>query len=618
MNSQAKSVPLPGAQCRNHATRLIGPANYPLAYFNNPKAACSTVKNLLYRIQHGVWLDDPLEIHRRIRHQGVLLSKEGFASHRQTARFDRPYTTFTFVREPGRRIYSSFIEKIWATGKYAIPGARNFLVAKMAYTLPPLEAGKPSLDELRRGFKQFLTFVRLGVGPHASDPHWACQYRRLREIEPADHVSFVGRVETFARDMAMILDRAGWPDPSIADCRFNEGPKAPYGFEEVIDDEIATLLVELYGDDYSAFGYRLPTNVQPLQIARSAESPFRGQMLVCRRDRLGMRLAMIVQTWRFAREIGYQTVALWPSGEINREKDQTRAADSYPIEDFFDVPATLKAIGDDSLVFRDDCFRGKETFVDRDLVLVGQFPKRFDRKRSGELPKCMNVDKLAMGLQFTDEKPAVVKRACGELFRKLVPAAAVTRALAVLTEAVGQEPFLAIHVRRGDILRTLRGHIMAAPADPVGELPPELARYARMLNTKVAPLACYRELLAKHQSGVKRIVLFTDSPELANAIQTEFAPSVPLIAVHEVATPDANANQRSLAELLLLTRSNMLIGTQSAFSRVAHMIGLMPFHDAGAVWDSQTKAVATLEEFAADLLDGRPMLRALLHQLLRS
>jgi hypothetical protein len=259
--NQRSSPPPPPKPGQRVPFELIGPDNFPIAYFNMPKAACTTIKNILYFMQHGRWHADPLAIHRAIRFENVILRAGEFANHRRSARFDRPFTVFSFVRSPGLRAYSTFVEKVWATGEYSFPSVRNLLKANYGYRLNALEGGAFECEDVRQGFKSFLRFAadnlegKTGMAPNA---HWAGQYRRLRKLRPFEHVGFVGRVESFEEDMSFVLRKSGWEDVSIARTRFNEGPKPPFGFNDLLDDEIAAAVSELYEEDFQAFDYKPP------------------------------------------------------------------------------------------------------------------------------------------------------------------------------------------------------------------------------------------------------------------------------------------------------------------------------------------------------------------------
>lgn len=240
---------------------LMGPDNYPLAYYNMPKAACTTIKNILFYIQHGSWLPTPILIHKEMK-KGALLRKSEFATHRAKNLARTPYTNFTFVRDPGRRVYSAFVEKIWDDGPYAFPTIRKHLAKKYGYGLPFLtDARDFDPKDVSVAFKIFLRFVAenlAGNSPFPPNPHWASQYQRVRQLPPQDTLNFIGRVETFARDMTIVLNRGGWEDTSIISKRFNEGPSAPCEFASILDDETAAMITELFRQDYLDFGYAPP------------------------------------------------------------------------------------------------------------------------------------------------------------------------------------------------------------------------------------------------------------------------------------------------------------------------------------------------------------------------
>ena len=615
-------------------SELIGPENYPIGYYNMPKAACTTIKNILFYMNWGKWYPDPLAIHHGIRFKGQLLRNREFSAHRQAAKFSKPYIIFTFVREPGRRVYSTFIEKIWATGKYAFPAFREHLEKHHGYKLPALESGNFSIEDVRAGFKQFLKFAALnlnGQTPFGPNPHWGSQFQRVQKLEAADYTSFIGRVESFATDMSFVLQKAGWSDLSITEKRFNEGPKSPFDFNTLMDDEIATLLVRLFANDYLAFSYAPPVSlshalekvtvpvpsippatIPPVPAAATLVTK-KGQVLAGRMDRLGMRLAIILQSWHFARQIGYQTVALWPTKEINREKEAERHDLHYPISDFFDMEASQALIGDDSIVFRDEYFAPKQTFADKDSALAGQFPAKFDRKRIPNLPATIAVNARAVGLRFADEKSDEVRKSCGELFRKLVPTPAVRSAFEDLSAWIGKEPFIAVHIRRGDIMRRVR--LLISEFDPASGPPANTRRYLNMLRSKLAPMSSMVSILKDKEKAPARVVIFSDCDQTAQRLRA-LLPGRECLCVNDRPTPVANDNQRSLAEFLILVDSATLIGTQSAFSRTAHFVGKSRFIDASEVLPPRKNAIALLDELCDDIFAARPALRSACQALL--
>ena len=95
-------------------------ATAPLVYANMPKSGCTTIKNLLYRIDSGAFLDDPLTIHGRPE-----LMVHWKAQPEAIERRLKTDLVFTFVRHPLKRAYSCFNEKIHFRSIYSFGKARD-------------------------------------------------------------------------------------------------------------------------------------------------------------------------------------------------------------------------------------------------------------------------------------------------------------------------------------------------------------------------------------------------------------------------------------------------------------------------------------------------------------
>src|SRR5437762_833738 len=80
-------------------------SNVPLIYLNMPKAACTTIKNQFFFMEHGRYVDEPLDIHS---HDDLLYSRERTPERLQLFRskLKQRHLVFTFVRHPGKRAYS--------------------------------------------------------------------------------------------------------------------------------------------------------------------------------------------------------------------------------------------------------------------------------------------------------------------------------------------------------------------------------------------------------------------------------------------------------------------------------------------------------------------------------
>lgn len=229
---------------------LINSNKTGLSYFNMPKAACTTIKNLLFFLESGEWFSNPIRIHKNIAFQ---------KNHPLKVQENTSNIKFTFVRHPGRRVFSAFIEKIWFSHEYSFPKIRDFLTESHGAILSE-KCSEPSIEHIKIQFKHFLNFVELNVtgkSPFPSNPHWQPQCFRIRALPAKYTLSFIGRVENYAYDMRFLLSRVGVTNLNdVLDKKFNEGPRPPHSYESIIDDEILDKINKIYKNDFLAFGYK--------------------------------------------------------------------------------------------------------------------------------------------------------------------------------------------------------------------------------------------------------------------------------------------------------------------------------------------------------------------------
>lgn len=233
-------------------------ANHPLIYLNVPKAACTTIKNQMYFMEHGRYIDEPLDIHA---HQdGLLRSRQN--TPEVQALFERRlrerHLVFTFVRHPGKRAYSCFSEKIVHESKYSFPKVRDFIVEKYGLALPAADDAGYDVERHRRNFLCFLDFVRdnfAGKTPVRMDAHWGRQSSILHHFQRFFFIDLIGRVESFESQFTGVLDQTPMQHRPDLGVRFNEGPKPPFSYAQIVDAEVAQRLHDLYKDDYDRLGY---------------------------------------------------------------------------------------------------------------------------------------------------------------------------------------------------------------------------------------------------------------------------------------------------------------------------------------------------------------------------
>jgi Sulfotransferase family len=249
-------------------SELMGPRRLPIGYYNMPKAGCSTIKNILFYLEKDRWLENPLDIHLAVSRGNGLLLYENFQRQRLKLEQEKPYFVFTFVRHPGRRVFSAFIEKILCQSRYSMPELTRHLLATSVFThrgqrittieeLPPLE--QIQLEDLRHNFKAFLRFVRYNLNQQTKfipNPHWMSQALRLDSMHGNEKIDFIGRVENFVEDFEHVLRQVGIDKPELAKMRFNEGPKPPFRYEDVLDSNIRAHIRKIYAEDFKRFGYQ--------------------------------------------------------------------------------------------------------------------------------------------------------------------------------------------------------------------------------------------------------------------------------------------------------------------------------------------------------------------------
>lgn len=229
----------------------------PLAYLKIPECASTTIENHLLYVATGAYSARPEDIHR---HPGLRRSREN--SEKVDALITRQLNegafVFTFVRDPGRRAYACFNERIMQTGRQSFLAIRQALERTWGLR-PPAPGEASTLERQRENFAAFLRFVEANLAGDTEfrrDLHWSPQGPLLKQYRKQLKIDLVGKVENFPSDMAMVLHRAGVrriPDVNWIPRKSAEGE---FSFDEVLTPELQTLLDRLYEADYIHLGYR--------------------------------------------------------------------------------------------------------------------------------------------------------------------------------------------------------------------------------------------------------------------------------------------------------------------------------------------------------------------------
>ena len=235
--SEAGDVPFPRISSLSHS-RLSYLINISercsAAYFEVPKAGCSTIKLALQRaeLENPNYL--PADVHDKARSP---LGSPADDSDLCRVLFTRRLFLFSFVRNPFLRVLSAYLDKV-----VNHPDERAALYANIGIST--------SAEEIA-GFADVLRAVRnTPVG--TLDMHWCPQVElTLRRAIPLD---FIGRTENLDADLRKLFRYLGVPQYYICHhCphRTNSAEK----ISQYLGAEEIRLITDIYSQDFRAFNY---------------------------------------------------------------------------------------------------------------------------------------------------------------------------------------------------------------------------------------------------------------------------------------------------------------------------------------------------------------------------
>ena len=212
---------------------------YKYNYIEVPKAACSSIKTFLQRIE----LDNdafhlPGEfVH--LRAYSPLLSPMQVGAFRKMLSGSSRYFVFRVVRNPFTRLLSAYLDKIQRNK----PEKKKIINA----------LGVP--DEMYFDNLEFSDFVEAIINSpeESSDPHWDIQARHLKY----GHVDydFIAKFENVQKDIEFIREKIGASSKFILDRHGNEATNASRLLKDYYSDEIADKVVAHYDVDFKTFDY---------------------------------------------------------------------------------------------------------------------------------------------------------------------------------------------------------------------------------------------------------------------------------------------------------------------------------------------------------------------------
>lgn len=234
-----------------------------------PKCACSTIGQIMFYSDHGQFFDG--DIHDATEGLHKWAQKESQPLIERNV-LEKGTFAFTCVRNPYRRILSSFFDKICGIQRNG-NRYRGNLIPQLAQTYG-IEI-EEEFDQIAM-FRRFLLFARDTIRyrkPMDPDIHWSSMSGHVSTfVTNGGRYDQIIWTEAFNEGMSDVLTKVDVPVPVDLERipRFNEseghGPKRAYPVEDFFDDLSMHLIFEIYKPDFELFRYDFenPANAMPI------------------------------------------------------------------------------------------------------------------------------------------------------------------------------------------------------------------------------------------------------------------------------------------------------------------------------------------------------------------
>lgn len=333
--------------------------------------------------------------------------------------------------------------------------------------------------------------------------------------------------------------------------------------------------------------------------------PCEGILYAQRTDQLGSRLDGILSAWVMARKLNRRTVIYMPE---HRTTNQT-----FSSREIFDLPALAADQATNDIIFIDGNYqKNSKAVASQELCNLTEYPSNLSLIPVAQpvriVEKRVDIDKV-----FPELLPSQ-----RDLFGKLVPHPSIRAALTEAAAWIGGHSYVAVHIRRGDVIQATRQRIIhlkrkgfaeKSISDPSLEATiHHLKGWIKHFVLRVAPLDFY--LRAVKEANCKNLLIFSDSRDAAIGMQK----LLPQARIMEDFKADLNATQRAYLEILLIAKAKMAFSTRSNFARLGEIYGNAVYVDVRA-GSSVRSYVDLFDELFADVLKNEPFLRQYCHSL---
>ena len=285
---------------------------------------------------------------------------------------------------------------------------------------------------------------------------------------------------------------------------------------------------------------------------------------VRRGDRLIARLKHLFHAWRFAREAGGLVIMHW-SDEMPEYWQKYDGA-MYSASLIFDLQAFYAAGGSDSLVFMGERIgNAAPRWEGATLSGPAYASMRFNKfsRDAFRQDGLVFYESAVMRYQFEDERKTneQIQRELGSLFDRLPPTPYLARAIDQTRAKLGQEGYVGVHVRRGDVYDRLREEL---PGLSDGTLTAD--RFEYLIGhyvARTAPQELYEPAFERALSEGRRVAFFSDSPESIAGFQKRFGTSS-VIDMSKVRL--RLPIQKAYLDFVMLKGSDRIVSTRSNYA----------------------------------------------------
>ena len=215
-----------------------------------PKAACSKIKLVLQQLEGLPMPPDPLSIHYRST-PGIpfVPSITDFATAKGCEILTaEQWFRFAFVRNPYARLFSAYKSQVMELSSPYV-GYRESIRRRAGY---PTEGSESDTPLGRVGFADFVETIA-EQPDELRDGHWKSQVGTLH-LEQIRY-NFIGRVERFSPDFALVLERFHAPPLLIASLTERVNTTVALPLAAAYSKRLADLVYTLYRADFETFGY---------------------------------------------------------------------------------------------------------------------------------------------------------------------------------------------------------------------------------------------------------------------------------------------------------------------------------------------------------------------------